>query len=74
MIDHPKRTLVKTLTWRIIAFLTTIVIVYIYSRDVKESLVVGITANLLKMIFYYAHERVWNRLEFGRIKAPEYQI
>jgi len=74
MIDHPKRTLVKTLTWRIIAFLTTIVIVYIYSRDVKESLVVGVTANLLKMIFYYVHERVWNRLEFGRIKAPEYQI
>jgi len=74
MIDHPKRTLVKTLTWRVIAFLTTIVIVYIYSRDVKESLVVGVTANLLKMIFYYVHERVWNRLEFGRIKAPEYQI
>ncbi len=73
-MDHPKRTLLKTITWRIIAFLTTIIVVYLYSGDVKGSLVIGIIANLLKMGFYYAHERAWNRVQFGRIKEPEYQI
>jgi len=73
-VEHPKRTLVKTLTWRIIALVTTIAVVYIYSGDINKSLVVGISANALKMVFYYVHERVWNRIEFGRIKPPEYQI
>ena len=72
--EHPKRTLVKTLTWRLIAFVTTIIVVYAYTGDVKESLTVGIVANLLKMFFYYVHERAWNRVDFGRVKPPEYQI
>ncbi|NQT90003.1 MAG: DUF2061 domain-containing protein [Candidatus Omnitrophica bacterium] len=73
-MEQHKRTLVKTVSWRIIALFTTVVVVYIYSGDVKESLVVGGVANALKMLFYYAHERVWNRLDFGRGKPPEYQI
>jgi len=73
-MDQHKRTLVKTITWRAIALVTTIVVVYIYSGDVKESLVVGVSANFLKMFFYYIHERVWNKVGFGRIKPPEYQI
>lgn len=72
--DHPKRTLVKTLTWRLIAFVTTIVVVYIYSKDAKESITIGVVANVLKMGFYYFHERVWNRSNFGRVKEPEYTI
>jgi len=74
MIDHPKRTLAKTITWRIIALVTTIVVVYVYSGDLKESLTIGILANLLKMLFYYGHERIWNKTNFGRAKPPEYQI
>jgi uncharacterized membrane protein len=72
--EHPKRTLFKTLTWRLIAFLTTILVVYLYSGDAKESVTVGVIANLLKMGFYYMHERMWNRVHYGRIKPPEYQI
>ena len=73
-MEQPKRTLIKTITWRIIALTTTIAVVYLYSGDAKESLVVGFSANALKMFFYYAHERIWNRIDFGRIKSPEYQI
>ena len=73
-MEQPKRTLAKTLIWRVIALATTIVVVYLYSGDAKESLVVGFVANAFKMLFYYVHERVWNRIDFGRIKPPEYQI
>ena len=73
-MEHPKRSLMKTLTWRIIAFLVTILAVYIYSKDIKESLVIGISANLVKIFLYYAHERIWNRVKFGRIKQSDYQI
>ncbi|MDP8262173.1 MAG: DUF2061 domain-containing protein [Candidatus Ancaeobacter aquaticus] len=73
-MDLPKRSLVKSLTWRIIAFATTVIAVYIYSGDIKESLIVGIGANSVKIFLYYMHERIWNKLDFGRTKEPEYQI
>jgi uncharacterized membrane protein len=57
-----------------VAVVTTIVVVYIYSHDVKEAFTIGISANIIKMILYYIHERVWNKIEFGRAKPPEYQI
>ena len=34
----------------------------------------GIVANLFKMFLYYGHERFWNRIDFGKLKPPEYQI
>jgi len=73
-MEQHKRTVVKTITWRVIALIATIAVVYAYSGDVKESLVIGLGANFLKMFLYYAHERLWNRVRFGRIKSPEYQI
>ena len=73
-MEHPKRSFIKAITWRIIAFLVTIIAVYIYSRDIKESLVIGISANLVKIFLYYAHERVWNKVRFGRVEPSEYQI
>lgn len=75
-MEQPKRTLLKTLTWRLLAVVITMVVVYGYTGDIHESLVVGITANFFKMIIYYLHERIWNRISFGRLqpKPPEYQI
>lgn len=73
-MEQKKRTLVKTLTWRVIALITTIIVVYLYSGDIHESLVIGIAANGLKMVLYYIHERIWNKIGFGRIKSSEYQI
>ncbi len=73
-MEHPKRSIVKTITWRIIALITTMVIVYIYSKDMKQALVIGVSANFIKMFLYYMHERIWNRIKFGKVKPPEYQI
>ena len=73
-MEHPKRSLAKAITWRIIAFVVTIAAVYIYSKDIKQSLVIGISANTVKIFLYYIHERIWNRIKFGRMKPSEYQI
>jgi len=73
-MEHPKRSFIKALTWRVIALLVTIIAVYLYSGDLKESLVVGVGANAAKFFLYYMHERIWNKVGFGRDRAPEYQI
>ena len=65
-MDTHKRTIVKTITWRIIATLTTVIVIYLWIGDLSVALGSGLLANALKTIFYYAHERVWNRSDFGR--------
>ena len=74
-MESPKRSVVKTITWRVIAFLVTMIAVYLYNKDIKESLVVSLLANAVKMLLYYWHERFWNRIKFGRQKEMiDYQI
>ncbi len=67
-MDQRKRSLIKTITWRLIAFATTWIVVYLYSKEVKVSLAIAITTNGLNMLFYYVHERIWNRTSFGKQK------
>ncbi|MCF7916745.1 MAG: DUF2061 domain-containing protein [Candidatus Omnitrophica bacterium] len=73
-MEHLHRSIIKSITWRIIGFVTTTIFVYLYTGDIKESLVIGFGVNCVKMFLYYIHERVWNRIKFGRMQPPEYQI
>jgi len=61
-----KRHLAKTISWRIIGTLDTMIL----SGLVTGSLVVGVTIGgieiVTKMILYYLHERAWYRFStFG---------
>jgi uncharacterized membrane protein len=73
-MEHPKRSLIKSLTWRFIAVITTMAAVYMYSKDLKQSFVIGIGVNFVKFFLYYWHERLWNNVTFGREVQPDYQI
>ncbi|MBI4845510.1 MAG: DUF2061 domain-containing protein [Candidatus Omnitrophica bacterium] len=73
-MDNPKRSLAKAVTWRLFGFLTTVVLVLLYTRNVKQALMVGASLDGLKIILYYFHERFWNKVKFGRTSDPEYQI
>jgi len=63
--ESHKRTLVKTVTWRILATLTTMIIVWLFSKDVSIVLLVGATEVTSKLIIYYLHERIWNFCKWG---------
>ncbi len=68
------RALAKAITWRLFGFISTIVIVYIYSKNIKEALMVGVGVDGVKVVLYYVHERIWNRVNFGRKIIPEFNI
>ena len=58
-ISCNKKTLVKTICWRIIASGTTFTIAYIVDGTFKNaSLIVGLDTSI-KTLFYFLHERVW---------------
>lgn len=66
MGDTTKRTLAKTITWRLTGSLSTFAISYLISGSfaIAGSIaVIQVTANTL---LYFLHERVWNIINWGR--------
>jgi uncharacterized membrane protein len=53
------------LTWRICASLTTVILVFIFTKSWTLSLSVGVVEALTKSIVYYLHERVWSKNKWG---------
>jgi adenylylsulfate kinase len=68
MVENKKRSIVKALSWRILATLTTISVIFIFTRDISLSLGAGFVEMIVKLIIYYGHERVWNMITWGRKK------
>jgi len=67
-MEKPIRSLVKAISWRLVATVTTIFLVFVFSKDLALGTMVGITELVVKTIVYYVHERIWNLSDFGRIK------
>jgi uncharacterized membrane protein len=65
-IEKHHRSIAKAVTWRIVASCTTMGLVYFFTGEIKLVATVGAFDVLLKMFFYYAHERLWNRTNWGK--------
>lgn len=60
-----KRHLAKTVTWRVIGTIDTMLLAWVISGDPITGLKVGGIEVFTKMILYYLHERVWHKFDFG---------
>jgi len=76
MHEKPYRSVVKTISWRTLGTLDTIIISYFITGNLVMAASIGSIEVVTKMVLYYFHERAWNKTSFGRIKAPvnDYQI
>ena len=64
------RTIVKAISWRVIATLTTMIIVFLFTRRIILTLGVGLAEVTAKITFYYLHERIWEKISWGKSKHP----
>jgi len=67
-MEKRTRSLLKAVSWRVVATLTTILLVVIFSKDLALGTAVGITELGVKTVIYYLHERAWNLTSLGRKK------
>ncbi len=66
MIVERKRHIAKTITWRLVGTLDTIILSWFITGDFKIGLAIGGVEVITKMILYYFHERVWYKwIKFG---------
>ncbi|MDK1030777.1 MAG: DUF2061 domain-containing protein [Planctomycetia bacterium] len=68
------RSITKALVWRAFGLILLVGISYAYNRDVTQALTVGLIFNSIRLVLYYFHERIWNRIHWGVKPPPEYQI
>lgn len=63
-----KRHILKTITWRVVGTIDTILLGWLVSGDPTIGLSVGGAELVTKMLLYYFHERVWYRIDFGVVR------
>jgi uncharacterized membrane protein len=64
IVSH-KRHVMKTITWRLVGTVDTILIGWIISGNPLIGLKIGSVEIITKMVLYYIHERVWYKTNFG---------
>jgi uncharacterized membrane protein len=61
----PKRTLVKTLIYRVWVILTSYLVIVLTGQTWTQALLPTIILNVLWSISYYNYDRLWQRIEWG---------
>ena len=66
--ESPVRSLLKALSWRIVATTTTALIAFFLTGDVALALSIGGIEFVLKFFIYYFHERAWQLVPRGTFR------
>ena len=65
VLESKKRHIAKTITWRFIGTIDTMLLAWFISGNPLTGLKIGFAEVITKMILYYFHERVWYKMDFG---------
>jgi len=66
--ESKTRSILKGLTWRILATATTATIAYFVTGSIKPALAIGGVEFVTKFFIYYMHERAWQSVPRGKIR------
>jgi uncharacterized membrane protein len=64
--EKHRRSLVKSLTFRITILISDFIIVFAITRRYAITLGIMLVTNLASTLIYYGHERIWNKIHWGK--------
>lgn len=69
--DRPIKSIVKAVTWRLIASATTFGLAYLFFHQdpyaAQKATGIAFAEAFIKMLLYFFHERLWERVRWGRM-------
>ena len=68
-MESKVRSLLKAVSWRMIATMTTILIAWAIYRDIRPALTIGGIEFFAKFLVYYLHERLWQKVPRGAFRG-----
>jgi len=66
MSDTAKRSLVKTVSWRLTGSGATFLISYLIAGDFAVAGTIAVIQLISNTVLYFLHERIWNKIGWGR--------
>ena len=78
--DKPIKSLMKSVSWRILGTVDTMIISYIITGKITIALSIGSVEVLSKTILYYFHERLWAHIHkirlinLVKLKRKQYEV
>jgi len=73
-VESHFRSIMKAVTWRAGGTVVTFAVAWIVTRKFELAAQIGVLDTTIKLAAFYLHERMWMKIGFGKLKAPEYQI
>lgn len=64
--EQPIRSVVETLSWRVIGTLDTVIISFLITGELMVAFSIGSIELVSKMVLYFLHERAWNSIKWGK--------
>jgi uncharacterized membrane protein len=62
-----QRSLVKTISYRVVILVLDFTSIYIFTGQTKVALGFMIVSNIYTTIGYFLHERIWEKIKWGKI-------
>lgn len=66
-MESTKRSIAKTISWRITGSLATFLISYMILGNISVSGTIAIIQLTFNTLLYFVHERIWNKIHWGKI-------
>ncbi|MEO6729159.1 MAG: DUF2061 domain-containing protein [Candidatus Dojkabacteria bacterium] len=64
--ERVTRSLIKSVTFRIIVLISDFIVTSLITRNFAESLSIIVLTNLSSTFLYFIHERIWNRISLWK--------
>ena len=64
--ERPERSILKSITWRLVGTADTVIISWIITGTLSLAFSIGFVELLSKMLLYFVHERIWNKVRWGK--------
>lgn len=64
--EKPGRSILKSISWRIVGTIDTILISYLITGKLNMAFSIGSIELVTKMGLYFFHERIWNSIKWGK--------
>ncbi len=66
-----RRTIIKTIGWRIIGAVTTFTIAYFVDKNMDNAIKISILDSTVNLTFYFLYERAFAKLKWGYVLEDE---
>lgn len=73
-LETRKRSIAKSVSWRILAGFITAGVVLAMTGRLEFAAKIGLIDTTTKLLIYFLHERVWNKINYGRVTTPDYEV